>query len=105
MIRERLPKATIITFWHIPWPNSETFGICPWKAEIIEGLLGSSIVGFHTRFHCNNFLETVDRTLESRIDREQSSVTLGGHEALVRPYPISIAWPPKALEGQPSIEA
>jgi trehalose 6-phosphate synthase len=105
MIRERLPKATIITFWHIPWPNSETFGICPWKEEIIDGLLGSSIVGFHTRFHCNNFLETVDRTLESRIDREQSSVTLSGHETLVRPYPISIAWPPKALENQPPIEA
>jgi trehalose 6-phosphate synthase len=103
MIRERLPKATIITFWHIPWPNSETFGICPWKEEIIDGLLGSSIVGFHTRFHCNNFLETVDRTLESRIDREQSSVTLAGHETLIRPYPISIAWPPKALESQPPI--
>jgi trehalose 6-phosphate synthase len=105
MIRERLPKATIITFWHIPWPNSETFGICPWKEQIIEGLLGSSIVGFHTRFHCNNFLETVDRFIESRIDRERSSVTLAGHETLVRPYPISIAWPPKALESQPPIEA
>jgi trehalose 6-phosphate synthase len=47
-IRERLPRAVIITFWHIPWPNSERFGIFPWRAEILEGLLGSSIVGFHT---------------------------------------------------------
>ncbi|HUO23180.1 MAG TPA: trehalose-6-phosphate synthase [Caulobacteraceae bacterium] len=105
MIRERLPKATIVTFWHIPWPNAETFGVCPWKNQIIEGLLGSTILGFHTQFHCNNFMETVDRFVESRIDREHSSVSLGGDETLVRPYPISIAWPAAALEGQPPIEA
>ena len=104
MIRERLPKATIITFWHIPWPNAETFGICPWKERILEGLLGSSIIGFHTQFHCNNFFETVDRFIESRIDREHSTVTLGGHETMVRPYPISIEWPPKAMLGQPDVE-
>jgi len=103
MIRRRLPKATIITFWHIPWPNAETFGICPWKEQIIDGLLGSTIMGFHTQFHCNNFFETVDRFVESRIDREHATVTLGGHETMVRAYPISIEWPPKALEGQPSI--
>jgi trehalose 6-phosphate synthase len=103
MIRERLPKATIVTFWHIPWPNAETFGICPWKEKILEGLLGSSILGFHTQFHCNNFFETVDRFIESRIDREHATVTLAGHETMIRPYPISIEWPPKAMEGQPSI--
>jgi trehalose 6-phosphate synthase len=97
MIRERLPRATIITFWHIPWPNAETFSISPWREAIIDGLLGSSILGFHTRFHCNNFLEGVDRFMESRIDRERNSVTLGGHETLVRAYPISIEWPPAAM--------
>jgi trehalose 6-phosphate synthase len=100
MIRERLPDATIITFWHIPWPNAETFGICPWKEEIIAGLLGSSVLGFHTQFHCNNFIETVDRFIESRIDRELASVTVSGHETFVRPYPISIEWPPAALACQ-----
>ena len=77
MIRERLPKATIITFWHIPWPNAETFSICPWKERIIDGLLGSTILGFHTQFHCNNFFETVDRFVESRIDREHAQRHLG----------------------------
>lgn len=105
LIRQRLPKATIITFWHIPWPNAETFGICPWKEKIIDGLLGSTILGFHTQFHCNNFFETVDRFVESRIDREHATVTVGGHETMVRPYPISIEWPPKALAGQPSVDA
>ncbi|MDK9695432.1 MAG: trehalose-6-phosphate synthase [Siculibacillus sp.] len=103
MIRRRLPKATIVTFWHIPWPNAETFGICPWREEIIDGLLGSSILGFHTRQHCNNFIEATDRFIESRIDREHDSVTLAGHDTLIRPYPISIEWPPAALAAQRSI--
>ena len=104
MIRQRLPKATIITFWHIPWPNAETFSICPWKERIIDGLLGSTILGFHTQFHCNNFFETVDRFVESRIDREHASVVSAGHETMVRAYPISIEWPPKALAGQLTID-
>ncbi len=104
MIRDRLPKATIVTFWHIPWPNAETFSICPWREEILDGLLGSSILGFHTQFHCNNFFDAADRLIESRIDRENSSIWLRGAETLVRAYPISIEWPPRALIGQPSVE-
>jgi len=96
MIRERLPEATIITFWHIPWPNPESFAICPWREEIVAGLLGSSILGFHTQFHCNNFVDTVDRCLEARVDREAFTVSVGGKLTAVRRYPISIAWPPEA---------
>lgn len=92
LIRERLPLATIITFWHIPWPNPEAFGICPWRREILKGLLGSTILGFHTRFHQNNFLDTVDRYLECRIDREHFSVTHDQQTTEVRNYPISIEW-------------
>jgi len=95
MIREQLPEATIITFWHIPWPNPESFAICPWREEIISGMLGSSILGFHTQFHCNNFVDTVDRFLEARVDRESFTVSLGGKLTAVRRYPISIAWPPE----------
>jgi trehalose 6-phosphate synthase len=96
LVRKRLPRATIITFWHIPWPNPESFGICPWRTEIIDGLLGSTILGFHTRFHCNNFLQTVDRFVEARIEEESSTVSLGGHLTQVESYPISIAWPTAA---------
>ncbi len=103
LVRQRLPKATILTFWHIPWPNWETFGICPWREEIIDGLLGSTILGFHTQLHCNNFLETADHFMESRIDRELASITFGGHETMIRPYPISIEWPPAALATQGSV--
>jgi trehalose 6-phosphate synthase len=94
MIRELLPDATVITFWHIPWPNPESFSICPWREQIVDGMLGSSILGFHTQSHCNNFVDTVDRLLEARVDRESYRVSLGGHVTAVRRYPISIDWPP-----------
>ena len=93
MIYQQLPRATIITFWHIPWPNPESFGICPWREEILEGLLGSTILGFHTPFHCKNFIETVDRYLETRIEHEASTISYGGKMTQVEDYPISIAWP------------
>jgi trehalose 6-phosphate synthase len=103
-VREKLPKATILTFWHIPWPNPEAFGICPWKEAILEGLLGSSVVGFHTRYHVNNFLETADRYLESRLDREEGTISLRGRLSMVRHYPISIEWPTRVLAALPSVE-
>ena len=96
MVREKLPNATILTFWHIPWPNPESFGICPWRREILQGMLGSTILGFHTRFHCRNFIETVDRYLEARIEHEHSTISFQEDETLVEAYPISIEWPSDA---------
>lgn len=104
MLRKILPKATIITFWHIPWPNPESFGICPWREELLTGMLGSTILGFHTPFHCKNFLETVDRYLETRIEHASSTISHGGNLTLVEAYPISIQWPSPWQEKQPSIE-
>jgi trehalose 6-phosphate synthase len=95
LLRERLPAATIIAFWHIPWPNPEAFGICPWYQEILAGMLGSSILGFHTQSHCNNFLDTVDRYLEARVDRESFTIWFSGEPTVVHRYPISIEWPPR----------
>ncbi|OQX67173.1 MAG: trehalose-6-phosphate synthase [Sorangiineae bacterium NIC37A_2] len=101
MIRQKLPRATIITFWHIPWPNAERIGICPWHEELITGLLGSSVVGFHTQQHCNNFIDSVGAFLESRIDREDNAVIQGTQKTLIRPYPISIEWPVHWLDNIP----
>ncbi|MBI3558721.1 MAG: trehalose-6-phosphate synthase [Deltaproteobacteria bacterium] len=94
LLRESAPLASIELFWHIPWPNPEAFGICPQYKELLEGMLGADVVGFHTQFHCNNFLETCDRYLECRVDWERFSVTVGNRETLVRSYPISIATEP-----------
>lgn len=90
MIKERCPAVITAHFWHIPWPNYEAFRICPWKEEILDGLLANDLVGFHTLYHCNNFLDTVDRILECRIEREKYAIVRGGHSTLVRSFPISV---------------
>jgi trehalose 6-phosphate synthase/phosphatase len=104
MVRDRIPGATVVVFWHIPWPNAETFGVCPWKEALLQGMLRADILGFHTRYHCQNFLETVDRYVECHIDREHMTVTIQGHVCQVAPYPISIEWPPRWLEQLPAAE-
>jgi trehalose 6-phosphate synthase len=90
MLRERCPKVVIAQFWHIPWPNPEIFRVCPWKHEILEGMLGNDILGFHIRYHCQNFIDTVDRELEARPDRERTAIVYRGFTTKVRAFPISI---------------
>jgi alpha,alpha-trehalose-phosphate synthase [UDP-forming] len=90
LIKKQRPDARVAIFWHIPWPNPEAFGICPWQEELLDGLLGSDLVGFHVQAHCNNFLQTVDRTLESRTDWERFAVNRKDHITAVRPFPISV---------------
>jgi trehalose 6-phosphate synthase len=105
LIKEKRPDARVAIFWHIPWPNPEAFGICPWQREVLDGLLGADLIGFHVQAHCNNFLETVDRTIESRIDWERFAVNRNNHLTTVRPHPISVALPAPSrdplTEGQP----
>jgi trehalose-6-phosphate synthase len=105
LIRRKIPKATIALFWHIPWPNAETFGVCPWKREMLMHMLSADILGFHTRHHCRNFLDSVDRFVECQIDHEHMTVTLQGHVCRVAPYPISIEWPPRWLQRLPDVAA
>jgi len=93
MVKEARPDARVAIFWHIPWPNPEVFGICPWQRELVEGLLGADLIGFHIQTHCNNFLETVDRALEAITEWDRFAVNRQGHVTRVRPYPISVAFP------------
>jgi trehalose-6-phosphate synthase len=90
LIKHQRPDARVAIFWHIPWPNPEAFGICPWQRELLDGLLGADLIGFHIQSHCNNFLQTVDRALESRIEWEHFSVKRLGHLTAVKPFPISV---------------
>jgi trehalose 6-phosphate synthase len=92
MIKKQRPDARVAIFWHIPWPNPETFSICPWQRELLDGLLAADLVGFHIQSFCTNFLQTVDRTLESRIDWEHFAVEREDHRTLVKPFPISVAF-------------
>jgi trehalose 6-phosphate synthase len=90
MLREARPDLVIVHFWHIPWPHRETFRVCPWQEEILDGLLGNDLLSFHVQDHCNNFLETVDRGIESRVDPAQFSITRNGRTTLIQPHPISV---------------
>jgi trehalose 6-phosphate synthase len=90
MIKLARPDARVAIFWHIPWPNPESFGICPWQAQLLDGMLGADLIGFHIPLYCNNFLATVDGVIESRTDRELMTVSRHGHLSAVRPYPVSV---------------
>jgi alpha,alpha-trehalose-phosphate synthase [UDP-forming] len=96
MVKDARPDARVAIFWHIPWPNPEVFGICPWQRELIDGLLGADLIGFHTQSHCNNFLSTVDRAVEALTEWDRFAVNRQGHVTRVRPYPISVAFPEHA---------
>jgi len=102
MIKKARPDARVAIFWHIPWPNPEAFGICPWQRELVDGLLGADLIGFHIQSHCTNFLQTVDRVLESRIDWEHCTVNREEHRTVVKPFPISVEFPenPPAEAGE-----
>ena len=93
MVKEARPDARVAIFWHIPWPNPEVFGICPWQRELVDGLLGADLIGFQIQSHCNNFLETVDRAVEALTEWDRFAVNRQGHVTRVRPYPISVAVP------------
>lgn len=90
MIKARNPKIVTAQFWHIPWPNPEAFRVCPWGEEILDGLLGNDMLGFHIGYHCDNFMEAVRRMLEAKVDNERSVISRGGGKTLVRPFPISV---------------
>lgn len=90
MLKERNPNLIIAQFWHIPWPNPEVLRGFPWKEELLDGMLGNDLLGFHLRFHCQNFLDTVDCIMEAKVDRERQEITRGGKATAVRPFPISI---------------
>jgi trehalose 6-phosphate synthase len=105
ILKESNPKLIVAQFWHIPWPNPEVFQVFPWKEELLEGLLGNDLLGFHLRYHCQNFLDTVDRTIEAKIDYERFDVSCGGKATAVRPFPIGIDFDEHvALAGGPAVE-
>jgi trehalose-6-phosphate synthase len=100
LIKEKTTNIITAQFWHIPWPNPEAFRICPWQEETLRGLLGNDLLGFHIRYHCNNFLDTVDRAIESKVDWERYEITCGGERTAVRHFPISVDFEEISQEAQ-----
>src|SRR5579872_1512297 len=100
MLKDRNPNLVVAQFWHIPWPNRETFRVFPWKEELLDGMLGNDLLGFHLRYHCANFLETVDRGLEALVDTEHCNINRRGKVTTVRPFPISIDFDQHSLRAR-----
>jgi trehalose 6-phosphate synthase len=103
-IRQRLPRSTIVAFWHIPWPAPSEYALCPWGRQLLDGLLGSTIVGVQTPDDCRNFIDSVECFLDAHVDRSQNVITYGGRRTTVRAYPVSIEWPSRLACQSPPIE-
>lgn len=99
-----LPRSTIVTFWHIPWPHPRDYAVCPWGPRLVEGLLGSSIVGFQTPRDCQNFIETVQSILDAHIDRKRQVVNYDDRQVAVKAYPASVEWPSRWARQSPSVD-
>ncbi|MFC2000507.1 trehalose-6-phosphate synthase [Chloroflexota bacterium] len=90
LIKQRNPNIMVAQFWHIPWPNPEVIRICPWQQEMLHGLLGNDLLGFHIRYFCDNFLNTVNWSIECKVDWERHEVSQRGKRTRVDSFPISI---------------
>ena len=105
MLRAARPNLRIAIFWHIPWPNPEAFRICPWRVELLQGMLGANLIGFHLQQYCNNFLDTVDRMVEAKLDWDHFAVEHHGCQSLVRPFPISVeSWTERSVVSDDSLK-
>ena len=93
MVRTRLPRATIVTFWHIPWAPPERMRVCPWLSELMDGLLGSDIMGLQTPSHRRHFVDSADQHATRSAAHHRHKIASHRHHTRILDYPISIAWP------------
>lgn len=101
-LKEKKPELTVGQFWHIPWPPYEIFRTCPWHEELLTGMLGNDLMGFHTQSFCNNFIESIERSLETRTGEEGRTIIYHGNTTYVEPFPISIDF--DSIEAQASTD-
>jgi len=102
LLREVDPDVITAQFWHIPWPTYDIYRICPWGDELIDGLLGNDLLGFHIGDHCDNFMEAAARSLGSQVHGEYNLVYQRKEPTLVRPFPISVDFEQINLDSQSS---
>jgi trehalose 6-phosphate synthase/phosphatase len=88
LIRFRLPDTAIGFFLHIPFPSSEIFRVLPNRREILEGMLGADLVGFHIYDYARHFLSSVLRTLG--LNSDHGAIVLGTRNVRVDAFPIGI---------------
>src|SRR5208282_3485368 len=90
MIRARRPELPIGLFWHVPFPPQEVFRVFPWRRELLAGMLGSDLIGFHTRPYVNHFESACEKILGAKVDRERDEIHFGGRTIKVGAFPLGI---------------
>ena len=89
-LRKERANLSIGFFWHIPFPASPVFRVLPWREEILKGLLGSDLIGFHLPLHAGHFLQCVEDVLEVPVDRGSGSIRYDGRVIKVSAFPVGI---------------
>jgi trehalose 6-phosphate synthase len=102
-LRRRIPLSTIVAFWHIPWPPLHVLRVCPWAAELLDGLLGADIAGFQTPADCTHFLNSAELILGADVDHDSGIVTYRDRDTLVRAYPVGVEWNNETVQAAPPV--
>jgi trehalose 6-phosphate synthase/phosphatase len=88
MVRRRVPGAAIGFFFHVPFPSSELFRVLPWRRELLEGVLGATLVGFHTASYAGHFLSSASKILG--CETGNGRVRIDGRQVSVADFPMGI---------------
>jgi trehalose 6-phosphate synthase/phosphatase len=91
-VRQRKPSSRIAFFLHIPFPPYDLFRLCPWEIELLTGLLGCDLIGFHIEGYARNFMDCVELGLGARVDRKRMLVEYGNRTAKIGVFPIGISF-------------
>jgi trehalose 6-phosphate synthase len=87
-LRQRVPNVRTALFWHIPWPHPDRLRMCPWRVDIIRGLLANDLLAFQLERDRRNFLLCVRDEIDATVDK--SRVVLDGHVSHVIAAPIGV---------------
>jgi trehalose 6-phosphate synthase/phosphatase len=90
MLRERRPGLPIGIFWHVPFPPEQLFRILPWRGELLTGMLGADLIGFHTHAYVKHFLDCCERIMGISVDRDAGEVIVDGRRVRVGAFPLGI---------------
>jgi len=91
LLRRRGRQLPIGLFWHVPWPPEQVFRVFPWRSDLLKGMLGSDLIGFHTPLYVKHFLDSCERILGLQLDRSNGVVFHESGSTRVGTFPLGIA--------------
>jgi trehalose 6-phosphate synthase/phosphatase len=90
IIRRRRADLAIGIFWHVPFPPVELYRVFPWRRELLMGMLGSDLIGFHCESYVTHFLNSCRRVVGAEVDSDRGEVHFEGHTSRVGAFPLGI---------------